>query len=597
MAEERVQRRLAAILAADVVGYSRMMREDEMGTLAQLKVLRKEVFDPRVAEHNGRIVKTTGDGVLVEFASAVDATECAIKVQRALARRNEDVPASHRIELRIGVNLGDIIVDGDDIYGDGVNVAARLEGLCDPGGVYVSAVVHDQVESKIEVSFEDLGEHTVKNIDKPIRVYRVTDQAGAPVKSTTAEGAYGPLPLPDKPSIAVLPFDNMSGDADQAYFSDGITEDIITELSRFHSLFVIARSSSFAFRGEKVEVVDVARRLGVHYVVEGSVRKAANRVRVTVQLIDGATGRHLWAERYDRDLEDIFAVQDEITQAIVSTLPGRLEEAARDRAERKPTSNMTAYDYQLLGTQRLWRWTPDDIVEAGRLAQKAVDLDPRFARAHALVTATHLWVVPLQAAREGALEDALKHAEIAVTLDEEDSWSRAMLGMTLYELRQDDEGEIQCRRAVALNPNDADANIIRGVWLVYLGNVEEGREWITKAFRLNPYPPSWYHWYRNLLEFSSRNYEEAARSINRIRPLDRWHRAYLAACYARMGRMEEARAEIKAFVEARRTELVGRGEPMPEKLIDLASWRAERYRRQADRDHFLDGLRLAGLTE
>ncbi len=308
MAEKRVQRRLAAILAADVVGYSRLMGEDETGTLAQLKVLRKEVFDPRIADHSGRIVKTTGDGVLVEFASAVDATDCAIRIQRALARRNEDVPEGHRIELRIGINLGDIIVDGDDIYGDGVNVAARLEGLCDTGEVYVSAVVHDQVEAKIEATFEDLGEHNVKNIDKPIRVYRFPKWTALSATTKTETYINQSLALPDKPSIAVLPFDNMSGDPEQEYFSDGISEDLITALSRIRHFNVIARNSTFSYKGTSPDIRQVSKELGARYIVEGSVRKSGNRVRVSAQLIDGTTGNHVWAERYDRDLEDIFAV-------------------------------------------------------------------------------------------------------------------------------------------------------------------------------------------------------------------------------------------------------------------------------------------------
>mgnify|MGYP002630864525 CR=1 FL=1 len=594
MAEERVQRRLAAILAADVVGYSRMIERDEEGTRARLKSVHAELIDPKIAADGGRIVKTTGDGILVEFPSAVDAVRNALSIQSAMMGHNVELLEEQQMMFRVGINLGDVIIEGDDIHGDGVNVAARLEGLCEPGEVYVSGTVHDHVESKLAATFDDLGDQSLKNISKSVRVYRV--RAGSGEAAVASDELSGARALPDKPSIAVLPFDNMSGDPDQTYFSDGITEDIITELSRFHSLFVIARNSSFAFRGENVNVVEVGRKLGVQFVVEGSVRKAGNRVRVTVQLIDAGTGHHLWAERYDRDLEDIFAVQDEITQAIVSVLPVRLEEAARDRAERKPTSNMTAYDHQLLGTQRLWRWGPVDIIEAGRLAQKAVEIDPRFARAHALVAATHLWAVPLQTGKEGALEEALKHAEMAVALDEDDSWSRAMLGLTLFELGQDEESEIQCRRAVVLNPNDADANAILGNNRVYHGDVDEGRKWIEMAMRLNPFPPSWYHWYCNLLEFSSQNYEEAARCINRIRPLDRWHRAYLAACYARLGRMDEARAELDFFIEARRRELEECSEQMPENTIELAMFRANRYRRQSDRDNFLDALRLAGLS-
>ncbi|MCH8112380.1 MAG: hypothetical protein IH905_10595 [Proteobacteria bacterium] len=541
MAEDRVHRRLAAIVVADVVGYSRLIERDEEGTRARLRSLHAEVIDPRIAADGGRMVKTTGDGILVEFGSAVDAVRNALAIQTAMSGRNDALPEDRRIVFRIGINVGDVIVEGADIHGDSVNVAARLEGLCGPGEVYVSGTVYDQAAGKLAATFEDLGEQTVKNIAKPVRVYRTRarlEETAFTVATTE------PLALPDKPSIAVLAFENMSGDPEQAYFSDGIAEDIITELSRFHTLFVIARNSSFAFRNQDIDVKEVGHKLGVQYVVEGSVRKATSRVRITAQLVDATTGHHIWAERYDRDLEDIFAVQDEITEAIVSAVPARLEDAVRERAERKPTANMTAYDYCLLGTQQLLAWTPESIVEAGRLAQQAVDLDPRFARAYALLAATHLWVVPLQASREGALADAQRHAETAAALDDEDSWSRAILGLARYELGHDEEAEIQCRRAVELNPNDADANAILGVLMVYFGRLDEGREWITKAMRLNPFPPSWYHWYRALLEYSSQNYEEAASAIRRIRPLDRWHRALLAACYAQIGRIEEARTEL-----------------------------------------------------
>jgi TolB-like protein len=527
MAEGRVQRRLAAILAADVVGYGRLIEADEEGTRARLKSLHAELIEPRIKADGGRIVKTMGDGILVEFPSAVDAIRNALAIQNAMSGRDSALPEECRIVFRVGINVGDVIVEGSDIHGDGVNVAARLEGLCGPGEVYVSGTVYDQAAGKLAVSFEDLGEQAVKSISRPVRVYRArTDQEDVPLTPIVDED--GTFSVPDKPSIAVLPFDNMSGDEDQTYFSDGITEDIITELSRFRTLFVIARNSSFAFRGQSIEVSEIGRRLGVQYLVEGSVRKAGNRIRVTAQLVDASTGHHLWAERYDRDLEDIFAVQDEITEAIVSMVPGRMEVDVRDRAERKPTSNMTAYDYFLLGTQQLWAWTPDSLAEAGRLAQQAVSLDSRFARAHALLAATHLWAVPLQAGRKGALDDALKHAETAAALDDEDSWTRAMLGLTLYELGEDEDAETQCRHAVALT-------------------------------------------------------------------LDRWHRALLAACFAQVGRVNEARTEIDMFVAARHEEIKSQGRPIPTDNLELAAFRANRYRRQEERDHFLDGLRKAGL--
>jgi adenylate cyclase len=594
MAEERAQRRLAAILAADVVGYSRLMREDETGTLAQLKVLRKEVFDPRTAEHSGRIVKTTGDGALVEFASAVDATECAIKIQRALARRNEDVPEVHRIELRIGINLGDIIVDGEDIYGDGVNVAARLEGLCEVGEVYISAAVHDQVEGKIGAAFEDLGERTVKNIDKPIRVYRISTKPKSVEAATTASEADS---LFERPAVAVLPFENIGGDPEQEYFADGLTEDIITALSLWRSFPVIARNSTFTYKGRSVKVQEVAEELGARYVLEGSVRKGGDRVRVTAQLIDAETGHHVWAERYDRDLEDIFAVQDEITQAIVSTLPGRMEDAGRVRAQRKRNPDMTAYDHLLLGLERFNRFSREDNVQARQHSQMAVDRDPLFARAHTLLAATHLWDILMYAQDDGSLDKAFKSVEAALGLDDGDSWSHGILGWALYLHHQDEESEIHLRRALTLNPNDANAAAYFGLLLVYLGRWEEGLDWITKAKRLNPFPPANYHWYQGIALYSAHEFEQAIQAVKQIRVLDRWHHGLLAMCYAQLGRMDETGVEIAQFLEPPEHDATATSGALTADILELALERVNRYRIKADRDHFLDGLRKAGLPE
>ena len=344
MATERVERRLAAILAADVAGYSRLMGADEEGTLARLKALRREVADPKIKEHRGRIVKTTGDGLLLEFASVVDAVRCAVEVQREITERNADVPRDRRIELRMGINVGDIIKDGRDIHGDGVNVAARLEALAEPGGICVSRVVRDQVRDKLDFSFEDMGERQVKNISRPVRVLRVLlgDGPGRP-EPAAAASATPPLPLPDKPSLALLPFTNMSGDSEQEFVSDGIAEDVITALSRYPSLFVIARNSSFTYKGQAVDVKQVGRELGVRYVLEGSMRKAGNRIRVTAQLIEAGTGNHVWAERYDRDLADIFAVQDEITHALTTALAPAIADAELRRAIRKPPETLDAW--------------------------------------------------------------------------------------------------------------------------------------------------------------------------------------------------------------------------------------------------------------
>ena len=406
MAVQREERRLAAILSADVVGYSRLMGADESGTLARLKTHREEIIDPKIAEHHGRIVKLMGDGVLVEFASAVDAVQCATAFQRAMADRNADVAEEQRIELRVGINLGDIIVDGDDIYGDGVNVAARLEGLAEPGGVCISRTTRDQVRDKLDIALKDLGEVEVKNIARPVRVFRVrvAEPGTAAAPGDPAARAGQPIPA-DRRSLAVLPFDNMSADAEQEFFADGLTEDIIAQLSRFSDLLVISRNSTFTYKGKATKVQEVARDLGVRYVVEGSVRKAGARVRVTVQLIDAAEDRHVWAERYDRDLEDIFAIQDEITTAIVATLPGRVEADTQDRARNRPTENMPAYECVLAGKVLHHRSKREENVEA-----RAIELDPNYA---SWWKSIHRLLAAINITRDN-LDRALLHQEKAL---------------------------------------------------------------------------------------------------------------------------------------------------------------------------------------
>jgi len=376
MAKERVQRRLAAILAADVVGYSRLMGEDEAGTLAQLKAHRKELLEPKITEHGGHIVKLMGDGVLVEFPSVVEAVQCAVEVQNGMAVRNASVPDDRRITFRIGVNLGDVIVEGDDIYGDGVNVAARLEGLAEPGGICVSRTVFNHVTKKVDLGFEDLGEQEVKNIPEPLRVYRVElAQTEAPRLGSVA-AAEQTLTLPDKPSIAVLPFDNMSGDPEQEYFADGMAEDIITALSRMPWFFVIARNSSFTYKGHAVDVKQVAHELGVQYVLEGSVRKGGSRIRITAQLIDAMTGKHVWAERYDREIVDIFAVQDEVTEAIVGAVAPEFLSVEAKRAQRKDPGLLDAWECVVRGRALVWRMGHEEVAEARKLFERAIQLAP-----------------------------------------------------------------------------------------------------------------------------------------------------------------------------------------------------------------------------
>ena len=385
MAVERVQRRLAAIFAADMVGYSRLMEADEEGTIARQKTHRKELIDPKIAEYHGRIVKLMGDGMLVEFASVVEAVRCAVEVQQAMVVREADVPEERRIRYRVGVNLGDIVIDGDDILGEGVNVAARLEGLAVPGGVCISDVVHQSVAGKIDIAFEDLGEQQVKNIKRPIRAYGLHLDEGNIGPVSAGASAAATLALPDKPSIAVLPFDNMSGDPEQEYFADGITDDIITLLSTVPDLFVIARNSTFTYKGKAVKVQQMAEDLGVRYVLEGSVRKAGNRIRVSAQFIDAKTGNHIWADRFDRDLKDIFAVQDEITQGIVGALQSRLIVAEVDYLKRKPPQELDAWGNIVNAKFKLFAFRQTDIEAAEPFARRALEIDHNYAEGHAVL--------------------------------------------------------------------------------------------------------------------------------------------------------------------------------------------------------------------
>jgi TolB-like protein/class 3 adenylate cyclase len=433
---DRVERRLAAVLAADVAGYSRLMGRDEEGTLAQLKSFRKSLVDPAISEHRGRIVKTTGDGMLVEFASAVDAARCAVEVQRGMAKQNSVVPQDVRIEFRIGIHVGDIIIDENDIFGDGVNIAARLEGIAEPGGVCISDDAQRQIRGKVDITFEDIGLQNLKNITEPMRAWRLRIDAKStalPSPKPTIETAQ-PLPLPDKPSIAVLPFENMSGDPEQEYFADGMVEDIITALSRFKALFVIARNSSFTYKGRAVDVKQVGRELGVRYVLEGSVRKTANRVRITGQLVDSATGAHLWADRFDGGLGDIFDLQDQVTESVVGAIAPTVEKAEIERAKRKPTESLDAYTLYLRGLASLYQFANRQANdEALRLFNSAIELDPDFASAYGRAASCYVyakasgWISG--AANESAA--AARLAQRAVELGKDDAIAIANSGWAL----------------------------------------------------------------------------------------------------------------------------------------------------------------------
>ena len=582
MEQPNVERRLAAILAADVVGYSRLMEVDEAGTLARLKTVRLELIDPAIARCKGRIIKTTGDGMLVEFQSVTEAVLCAAEFQERMARRNRDMPPARSLLYRIGINLGDVIVEGDDIFGDGVNVAARLESIAEPGGICVSSAVRDQVGDRLEVRFEDLGEQNVKNISRPIRVFRVLidGKAGEADASPSAPAAATRVP-----SIAVLPFVNMSGDPEQEFFADGLTEDIITELSRFRDLLVISRNAVFTHKGKPVTARGIAKEFGVDYVVEGSVRKAADRVRVTVQLIDGETETHVWAERYDRKLEDIFAIQDEVTSNIVATLRGRVEAATHERVQRKRTENMAAYEYVLTG-KVLHHWSArESNAEALRMLEKAIDLDPNYAHAHAwkaCVTGQawlHNWCDDAEAARK-IIADEL---QIALALDDNDADVHRILAALNLISNEFDKATYHQDRALSLNPNSDLIVVQQGEVLTWLGRPQEGIEWIRRAMRLNPYHPERFWSHLGRAQFTARAYADALQSYSHITKPDQTHHAFMAASSAQMGNSTAAAAHTH--------ETLARA---PDFTV-TAFLGTLHFKQEADREHCHEGLLKAGL--
>ena len=584
-----MERRLAAILAADVVGYSRLIRADEEGTIAAFKALRADLIDPKLAEHNGRIVKLMGDGILVEFASAVDAIHAAIETQEAVTKHNLDLPEAKRIELRVGVNLGDVVIDGNDIHGDGVNVAARLEGHAEPGGVCVSGKVYEEVRDRTELAFEDLGEQKFKNIDRTVRVWRWV--AGNPAVASSSR-TDGPLNLPDKPSIAVLPFTNMSGDPEKEYFADGISEDIITNLSRFRDFFVIARNSTFAYKGKAVNIQDVSRELGVGYVLEGSVQLSSDRVRITAQLIDGQTGGHLWSERYDRQLDDIFAVQDEVVERIVGTLAsgygGRLRKAWQRQALRTGTQNAQAFDLFMRGMDLFDRWTEEDTRVGRECFEAAIQLDPTYSKAYAKLAWSHLedgiqgWNKDL----DGCFEKGLTYAKKAIECEDEESWGHwALAGYYLYSM-QHDRAVAEFERAVELNPNDADVLNDVGWCLSYVGQAEDALEFVRKAMRLNPHFPEWYALQLGPIYFDARQYDDAIVTIEGLRSLETvWSNLYLAASHAALAHTDKMRNAMERVL-------------VLDPHATLQKWTSTKmapYKNPKDLEHLQKNLRKAGL--
>jgi adenylate cyclase len=588
-------RRLAAILAADVAGYSRLMGADEEGTLERLKALRRELLDPKVAEHHGRIVKTTGDGMLVEFASVVDAVRCAVAVQQAMPERDTGVAADSRIELRIGINLGDVIVEGDDLYGDGVNIAARLESLADAGGVFVSNTVYDHVRDRLPLVFEDMGEQQVKNIARPVRVYRVRDASAAPkTPSATSSPA---LPLPDKPSIAVLPFQNLSGDPEQEYFADGMVEEITTAISRLPWLFVIARNSSFTYKGKAIDVKQVARALGVRYVLEGSVRKAGKRVRITGQLIDTATGAHIWADRFDGALDDIFELQDQVASNVIGAIEPRLRQSEIERATRKPTESLAAYDLYLRALAESHKFSAEGMRQAIALLQRALGIDPSYAPAAALIG----WCRHFQRdhglggpVSDADVADSLRLARHAIAAGKDDPDALWMAAFVLIIFAGEHAiAASAINRALTLNPNSAHAWHSRGFVLAFLNQPGPAIEALERAMRLSPLDPLG-PGFKSTLAFAhsiAGRYEEAVewadRALHEHPRFDPAMAAKVVSC-AHLGRIDEAREWLKQRLELQ-----------PE--LTIAEWKtrggAVKFASPEILALYADGLRKAGLPE
>jgi adenylate cyclase len=589
MAEVGSQRRLAAILAADVVGYSRLMERDEAGTLAVLKERRAGILNPTVARHHGRVVKVMGDGVLIEFGSAVNAVACAVDIQKQFETANEGVVKDRHIVLRVGVNLGDVVVEGSDLFGDGVIIAVRLETMANPGEVYLSGSVHEQVSGKLDVAFADLGFREIKNNLKPLRVFKVKPSGAVAVRSSLA--------LPNKSSIAVLPFTNMSSDPEQHYFSDGITEDIITELSRFRDIFIIARNSSFIYKGRAVDIKQVGRELGVAFVLEGSVRRSGNQVRITAQLIDSETGNHIWADRFDRELADVFAVQDEITKKIVGMLTLGLEDDALIRAQRKPPESLIAYDYWLRGKRLLWTVGKNNL-EARKNFEKAARIDPKFSRAYSGLAVT--WQMealdfPFASEATAAYANAYEFAQKALALDDADYQAHIALAWPLLYRHDYERMKRHIDRALDLNPNDADTLANAVYLLVMYGEPERAVTLGEAAMRLNPRYPDWYISFLAAALFSTRRFPEAL-EMRRKAP-DHFIDSLFSygALLAHMGQMDEARDWAKRAVARLRERPGSSGNDALGPIALLMQ--NNPYRRSEDAELFESGMRLAGVPD
>jgi adenylate cyclase len=585
-------RKLAAILAADVVGYSRLAGTDEDRTLARLRSLRSDLVDPTIAVHNGRVVKRTGDGLIAEFRSVVDALRCALEIQNAMPERNAGLPEDRRIEFRIGVHLGDVVEESDgDLMGDGVNIAARLEGVAEPGAICLSEDAYRLVKGRLDLQARDLGAIELKNIAEPLRIYALDVGPAArtrPDEPVDANlGSAASAAALDRPSIAVLPFANMSGDAEQEYFADGISEDLITSLSKLAQLFVIARNSSFTFKGRNVHVSEVGKSLGARYILEGSVRKAGDRVRISAQLIDATTGGHLWAERFDRELTDIFAVQDDVTSCIVSALALNLSPADRTNAAAEQTDHAEAYDCFLRGRELWYRHTKETDFEAESLLRRAVELDPRFVSAVAFLA-----VAETRVSRWGGssddLEKALTTAQRAVRLDDRNSFALWALAMISLFTRHYDEAEKAGEKGIAINPSFAEAHTVLGAARLYTGRFEEAIACFERAMSLDPYFPSLWLYFEAQAVYQLGRYPDAVALLKRRiqrNPETDLARALLASCYGQMGLIEEAREAWRELIQ------VNPSYSLKDSQLETP------YQNLGNLERIVEGLRKAGLPE
>ncbi|NKB51766.1 MAG: adenylate/guanylate cyclase domain-containing protein [Rhizobiaceae bacterium] len=579
-----MKRRLAAILAADVVGYSKLMAADESGTLNALSNLIENSIQPLITDHSGRVVKLMGDGILAEFGSVVDAVSCAISWQKHIGN------GDNHLQFRIGINLGDIIHQDGDIFGDGVNIAARLESLAEPGGICISSIVLESLGNRLEDNFGDGGRHEVKNISEPLQVYRWPHSDGQPASTQIGSS--------EKPTIAVLAFTNMSGDSEQEYFSDGISEDIITQLSRFRTVNVIARNSSFTFKGEKTDAKQIGKKLGAHYIVEGSVRTSGNRARITAQLVDTETGNHLWAERYDRELQDIFAVQDEVTQSIVAVLPGRVQEDVAEQASRKPTGSMKAHELMLRAKSLRDSLSAEDNLKARQLLERALKLDPRHARVHMYLADTYVVDMMLGLATGSESSESWRLSKIGVKLDANDVYIQDQLGFAYLCEGMWEDAEIQFEKTLSQIVNEAESMAWCGYGFMLLGKHERAYQVVQKAMQLDPLHAPSLQWIFGQICFCLQRYDDAVRTLVGNALLNSVAHAFLAAAQAQAHHQSEAATALASFINHRRQELNSRGIDVVENsLTTLAADYRKLWRHESDWEHLADGLRRAGLPD